>query len=87
MGIVRARDDSCTLVPLCRRAVQLLEAAQALHEGSELVFPSPHGHVIAYRAFYQILQDHWSAAVLARRGLAGRSRSPTGRSGPANRSC
>ena len=44
------------LVPLCRRAVQLLEAAQALHEGSELVFPSPHGHVIAYRAFYQILQ-------------------------------
>ena len=44
------------LVPLCRRAVQLLEAAQALHKGSELVFPSPHGHVIAYRAFYQILQ-------------------------------
>ena len=62
------------LVPLCRRAVQLLEATQALHEGGELVFPSPHGHVIAYRAFYQILQDHWSAAVLARRGLAGRSR-------------
>ena len=28
-------------VPLCRRAVQLLEAAQALHEGRELVFPSP----------------------------------------------
>ena len=75
------------MVPLCRRAVQLVEAAQALHEGSELVFPSLHGHVIAYRAFYQILQDHWSAAVLARRGLAGRSRSQTGRSGRANRSC
>ena len=28
-------------VPLCRRAVQLLETAQALHEGRELVFPSP----------------------------------------------
>ena len=48
----RMKEKREHLVQLCRRAVQLLEAAQALHEGSELVFPSPHGHVLAYRAFY-----------------------------------
>ena len=51
-------------VPLCRRAVRILEAARALdHGGSELVFPSQGGKPIGETRLSRLLKNHEIAAV------------------------
>ena len=51
-------------VPLCRRAVRILESARALdHGSSELVFPSQGGRPIGETRLSRLLKNHEIAAV------------------------
>ena len=50
-------------VPLCGRAVELLEAARALGDGSGLLFPMRSGRPIAMSTLPKMLQLHGIAAV------------------------
>ena len=50
-------------VPLCGRALELLDAARALSDGSGLVFPMRSGRAIAMSTLPKMLQYHEIAAV------------------------
>ena len=50
-------------VPLCGRAVEILEAARALGDGSNLVFPMRSGRPISKSTLPKMLQYHRIAAV------------------------
>ena len=50
-------------VPLCRRALEILEEARALSRSSPLVFPSVRGKPIANTALSELLRDLNVAAV------------------------
>ena len=50
-------------VPLCRRAVEILDAARTLGEGSDLVFPMRSGRPIALSTLPKMLEQHEIAAV------------------------
>ena len=50
-------------VPLCQRAVEILEAARTLGEGSDLVFPMRSGRPIAASTLPKMLRQHGVAAV------------------------
>ena len=50
-------------VPLCRRAVEILDAARTLGGGNRLVFPMRSGRSIASSTFPKMLQHHEVAAV------------------------
>ena len=50
-------------VPLCRRAVEILEAARTLGDGNELVFPMRSGRPIAASTLPKMLRQHGIAAV------------------------
>ena len=50
-------------VPLCRRAVEILDAARSLGDGSPLVFPMRSGRPISASTLPKMLQYHRIAAV------------------------
>ena len=50
-------------VPLCRRAVEVLEAARTLGGSNDLVFPMRSGKPIALSTLPKMLQQHGIAAV------------------------
>ena len=50
-------------VPLCGRALEVLDAAQTLGDGNRLVFPMRSGRSIATSTFPKMLQQHEVAAV------------------------
>ena len=50
-------------VPLCRRALEILDAARALGDGSGLVFPMRSGRAIALSTLPKVLRYHEIAAV------------------------
>ena len=50
-------------VPLCRRALEILEEARALDRGSPLVFPGLHGKPVASTALSELLRELKIAAV------------------------
>ena len=50
-------------VPLCGRALEVLDAARALGDGNRLVFPMRSGKSIASSTFPKMLQYHEVAAV------------------------
>ena len=50
-------------VPLCGRAVEILEAARTLGDGNELVFPMRSGRPIAASTLPKMLRQHGIAAV------------------------
>ena len=50
-------------VPLCRRAVEILEAARALGDGNQLVFPMRSGRLMSMSTLPKMLQHHRIAAV------------------------
>ena len=50
-------------VPLCGRALEILEAARALGDGAPLVFPMQSGRSMASSTFPKMLQYHEVAAV------------------------
>ena len=50
-------------VPLCRRAVEILDAAQTLGDGNPLVFPMRSGKPISATTLPKMLQSHRIAAV------------------------
>ena len=50
-------------VPLCGRALEILDAARALGDGSGLVFPMRSGRAIAMSTLPKMLQYHGIAAV------------------------
>jgi integrase len=50
-------------VPLCRRALEILDAARTLGDGNRLVFPMRSGRSIASSTFPKMLQYHKVAAV------------------------
>ena len=50
-------------VPLCGRAVEILEAARTLGDGNELVFPMRSGNPIAASTLPKMLRQHGIAAV------------------------
>ena len=50
-------------VPLCRRALEILEKAQALGRGSPLVFPGVRGKPMASTALSELLRELGIAAV------------------------
>ena len=50
-------------VPLCRRAVEVLDAARTLGDGSSLVFPMRSGKAISASTLPKMLQYHRIAAV------------------------
>ena len=50
-------------VPLCRRALEVLDAARALGDGNRLVFPMRSGRPIATSTLPKMLQYHETAAV------------------------
>ena len=50
-------------VPLCRRALEILEAARTLGEGQSLVFPMRSGRPIGMSPMPKMLQHHRIAAV------------------------
>ena len=45
-------------VPLCRRALEVLDAARTLGDGNRLVFPMRSGRAIASSTFRKMLQQH-----------------------------
>ena len=60
MGMKAKREHR---VPLCGRALEVLDAARALGNGDRLVFPMRSGRPIATLTFPKMLQDHEIAAV------------------------
>ena len=50
-------------VPLCGRALEVLDAARTLGDGSGLVFPMRSGMEISASALRKVLRDHRIAAV------------------------
>ena len=50
-------------VPLCGRAVEVLEAARTLGDGNDLVFPMRSGNPVAASTLPKMLQQHGIAAV------------------------
>ena len=50
-------------VPLCRRALEVLEAARSLGDGGGLVFPMRSGRPIAPSTLPKMLQQHKIAGV------------------------
>ncbi len=50
-------------VPLCRRALEILDAARALGDGNPLVFPMRSGKAISATTLPKMLQNHRIAAV------------------------
>jgi len=50
-------------VPLCRRAVEILDAARALGDGRGLVFPMRSGRPMSATTLPKMLQQHEVAAV------------------------
>ena len=50
-------------VPLCRRAVEVLDAARTLGDGNPLVFPMPSGRPISASTLLKMLNDLRIAAV------------------------
>ena len=50
-------------VPLCGRALEVLDAARALGDGNPLVFPMRSGRPVAMSTLPKMLQDHEIAAV------------------------
>ena len=50
-------------VPLCRRALEILDAARALGDGNPLVFPMRSGRPISTSTLPKMLQYHKIAAV------------------------
>ena len=50
-------------VPLCRRALEILDAARTLGNGDRLVFPMRSGKAISASTLPKMLQDHRIAAV------------------------
>ena len=50
-------------VPLCRRALEILEEARALSRSSPLVFPSVRGKPFANTALWELLRELYVAAV------------------------
>ena len=50
-------------VPLCGRALEILDAARTLDEGNRLVFPMPSGKAISMSTLPKMLQHHRVAAV------------------------
>ena len=50
-------------VPLCGRALEVLDTARALGDGNRLVFPMCSGRPIATSTFPKMLQYHEVAAV------------------------
>ena len=51
-------------VPLCGRAVEILDAARTLGGGdSPLVFPGPRGKLLSHQPLYTVFKDHGIAAV------------------------
>ena len=51
-------------VPLCGRAVEILDAARTLGDGdSPLVFPGPRGRPLSHTPLYTVFKEHGIAAV------------------------
>ena len=50
-------------VPLCRRALEFLDAARTLGDGNRLVFPMRSGRPISASTLLKMLNDLWTAAV------------------------
>ena len=50
-------------VPLCVRALEILDVARTLDDGNRLVFPMPSGKAISMSTLPKMLQHHRVAAV------------------------
>ena len=58
---MKANREHC--VPLSRRAVQVIEAAQPLQNASGLVFPSPRGRALSDMTLSKLLREQGIPAV------------------------